>query len=144
MREVIMKTIRTPNHPKKGQCITVEPIRDSKALAAISRMLSSQPRNLLLFTMGINYGLRTGDLLKLKVKDVSGLSVGSYINIREPKKGKTNVLVANQKVYDALSNFLSTCNLTGNDYLFKSRKGSGPLKIQTANVHIRHGQEKLA
>jgi integrase len=137
MAEVIMKTIRNPNHPKKGQCITVEPIRDPKALAAISRMLSSQPRNLLLFTMGINNGLRTGDLLKLKVKDVCGLSVGSYINIRESKTGKTNVLVANQKVYDALSNFLPTCNLSDNDYLFKSRKGNGPLTIQAVNGHIK-------
>jgi integrase len=33
-------------------------------------MLSDKPRDLLLFTIGINNGLRAGDLLGLKVKDL--------------------------------------------------------------------------
>jgi len=59
------------NHPKKGQRITVEPIRDEKDIKSIKSLLSDKPRDLLLFTMGINNGLRIGDLLRLKVKEMN-------------------------------------------------------------------------
>ena len=61
------------NHPKKGSSITVEPIREIKDIKRIKRNLKDKPRDLLLFTLGINNGLRIGDLLKLKVQDVKVL-----------------------------------------------------------------------
>ena len=42
--------------------------------------------------MGINNGLRVGDLLKLKVSDVERLKPGQTITIREGKTGKDNIL----------------------------------------------------
>ena len=59
-----------PNHPKKGSRITVEPIRSDKNIKRVKRLLKDNTRDLLLFTMGINNGLRISDLLKLKVGDV--------------------------------------------------------------------------
>ena len=51
---------------------SVEPIRDPLKIIAIKRNLRKEknPRNYLLFTMGINLALRISDLLALKVKDV--------------------------------------------------------------------------
>ena len=49
---------------------TVEPIRSLKDLRKIKSILSSNPRDLLLFTLGINSGLRISDLLALNVGDV--------------------------------------------------------------------------
>jgi hypothetical protein len=46
------------------------------------------PRDLLLFTMEINNGLRTGNLLRLTVKEVSGFRPGEHIHMREQKTGK--------------------------------------------------------
>ena len=58
---------RNPNHPKKGSTMTVDPIRDLKAIGKIKRKLKKgNPRDYLLFVMGINNGLRISDLLKLK------------------------------------------------------------------------------
>jgi integrase len=71
------------NHPIKGSSIVVEPIREEKDIIAIRNMLSDNPRNHLLFVLGINNGLRTGDLLKLRVKDLAGMKPGDSINIRE-------------------------------------------------------------
>ena len=45
-----------PNHPEKGSVITVQPIRNEKR--KVKRLLSGNTRDLLLFTMGINNGLR--------------------------------------------------------------------------------------
>ena len=65
-----------PNHPKKGSRITVDPIRDEKDIKSISKLLKDSPRDHLLFVMGVNNGLRAGDLLKLKVKDLRYLKAG--------------------------------------------------------------------
>ena len=67
----MMERNRNPNHPEKGREIRVDPIRRSEDIQAIKQLLSGTPRDLLLFTMGINNGLRAGDLLMVKVKDVN-------------------------------------------------------------------------
>ena len=80
--------VRNPNHPEKGDSIRVDPIRRLEDVKAIKELLSDRPRDLLLFTIGVNNGLRVGDLLRLKVKDVRHLKEGDSIIIRE-KKTKT-------------------------------------------------------
>ncbi len=61
-------------------------------LKAIKQLLQNRPRDLLLFTMGINNGLRIGDILKLKAGQVQGLKPGDVLWIREQKTDKDNVL----------------------------------------------------
>ena len=68
------------NHPQKGARIAVDPIRKTKDIKAISKHTQVNPRDHLLFIMGINNGLRACDLIKLKVKDVKGMKVGYIIN----------------------------------------------------------------
>lgn len=48
----------------------VEPIKKKKDIAKFKKVLSSNKRNLLLFNLGINSGLRFSDILALNVKDV--------------------------------------------------------------------------
>jgi integrase len=86
------ETNKNPNHPEKGRAIRVDPIRRPEDIAAIKQILSGRPRDLLLFTMGINNGLRVGDLLRLKVKDLKSLKPGEFVTIKENKTGKQNIL----------------------------------------------------
>lgn len=66
----------------------VQPIRDKNKIEEIKTYLKENgSRDLLLFTMGINTGLRISDLLKLKVVDVKGKS---HVEIKEQKPGKLN------------------------------------------------------
>ena len=81
---------------KKGSNLTVEPIRKKKDIKAISRLLKSNPRNYLLWIMGINNGLRANDLVRIKYSQVEGLKAGAAIKIIESKTGKDNVLVINR------------------------------------------------
>lgn len=97
-----MKASGNQNHPKKGDRLTVDPIRKLKDINAISKLTQDNPRDHLLFLMGINNGLRACDLIKVKVKDVNGLKVGDTLTIRESKTGKDNVLLVNKTVYKAL------------------------------------------
>ena len=125
------------NRPGKGIEKTVEPIRRLKDVRAIKKILSDKPRDLLLFTIGINNGLRAGDLLQIKFYQVKNLQVGDSISIIENKTGKRNVLVINKPSYDVLQNFLAVTNKQDDDYLFTGRKGNSPITIPSLNRLIK-------
>lgn len=65
---------------------TVEPIRKKSDIKKVKNILAKQSdRNLLLFTFGINSGLRISDILALNIGDVKDKN---YIQIYEQKTGK--------------------------------------------------------
>ena len=132
-----MKKSNQHNHPKKGDNITVAPIRRIEDIKSIAKLLSDSPRNHLLFTLGINNGLRVGDLLKLKVKAVQNLKIGDTLNIIESKTGKENILVVNKAVHKSLKNYLEKVQPGNSDYLFASRKGNKAITIQAVNNMIK-------
>ena len=125
------------NHPKMGSKIAVLPIQRVEDIKAIKSMLSDKPRDLLLFTMGINNGLRAGDLLRRKVNEVRHLKEGDSIIIEEHKTKKKNVLMVNKPVYKALRNYLEKVNPDDEDFLFPSRKSNEPIMIQAVNALIK-------
>ncbi len=130
--------MNNPNHPKKGSNITVQPIRDLKDIESIKKILSQDTRDLLLFTIGINNGLRCGDLLRLKVGDVKNLKVNETLTIREQKTGKTNVLMVNKSVFKVLKDYLTETKPDDDHFLFKSRKGKNqPLSVQSVNSMVK-------
>jgi integrase len=132
-----MKKGGNANHPKKGDRIKVDPIRKIKDIKAISKLTSDNVRDHLLFIMGINNGLRAGDLVKLKVKDVQHMKVGDTLTIKEGKTGKDNILVTNKTVYKALSNYLDAIQPSENAFLFASRKGNGHIQSQAVSKLVK-------
>ncbi|MDL1969152.1 MAG: tyrosine-type recombinase/integrase [Deltaproteobacteria bacterium] len=129
--------MKNPNHPAKGSRITVEPIRRLSDIKSIKKLITDNPRNHLLFVLGINNGLRVGDLLKLKINDVRKLKPGQSIVIRESKTGKDNILMINKTVYKALRIFLENAGPDDGEYLFASRKTKRPLTIQSVNALVK-------
>ena len=126
------------NHPKKGSRITVDPIRRIKDIKKIKRKLKANPRDLLLFTLGVNNGLRISDLLDLKVGDVRGLAVGETLKILETKTGKMNVLMVNKETRKVLDAFLNEADPGDEEFLFKSRKGvNRPITKSYVNQKVK-------
>ena len=132
-----MKKGENYNGIKKGSKMTVDPIRRLKDIQAISKLLSDNPRNHLLFVMSTNNGLRTGDLLKLKVADVKGMKIGDTLIIKEGKTGKANILVMNESIYKSLQVYLEAVRPMDDDYLFASRKGTLSITIQCVNNMVK-------
>jgi len=131
-------TSRNPNHPAKGSSTIVEPIRSLDAISTIKDMLHDKPRDLLLFVMATNNGIRCGDLLKLKVGDLRGKNLGDTIAIKESKTGKPNFIAINDSVHSALTRFLASGSLRDDAYLFRSQKGeNNPLTIQSVNRMVK-------
>ena len=127
------------NHPEKGSRIEVEPIRKEKDIKAVLQLLFGKPRDLLFFTMGINNGIRAGDLLKIKVGDVRYLKSGQIHQIIESKTRKKNVVVINKSVRKVLDSYLSQGqHKEDHHFLFQSRKGENfSLSVQSAHALIK-------
>jgi integrase len=104
---------------------TVQPIRDVKKIDSIKRILWTQNlRDWLLFSIGINSGLRVSDLLKLKVKDVlnSKGKINEYIIVKEQKTGKGKRFPINKTSQKAIREYLASREYNSDTYLFESRK----------------------
>lgn len=125
------------NHPKKGDRIAVEPIRKLKDIKAIANMTRNNARDHLLFVMGINNGLRAGDLVKIKVKDVKDLKIGDTLTIKESKTKKDNILMVNKTVHRALREYLDMVKPDEEEFLFPSRKGNGHLQSQAVSKLVK-------
>lgn len=118
----------------------VQPIRDSKKIDAMKKILLAQStRDHLLFVLGINGGLRISDILKLKVKDVVNEKnkprtfLGSGYVIREQKTHKSRRLVFSKNVTKAIELFIKDHpGIDHEEYLFKSREGNKAITRQRA------------
>ncbi len=94
----------------------VEPIRNKRELKKIEKILRKQNlRDLVLFTVGTNCGLRISDILSLNVKDVQGKD---YINIIEKKTRKYKRFPINSKLKPMFAKF--TQNRDADEPLFIS------------------------
>lgn len=118
-----MKKSRNPNHPEKGSAIKVEPIKSLKDIKAIKKILSDNPRDLALFTIGINTNLRASDLLRLTAGMVRGLKPMDEIEIREKKTGKVRRISLNRAAIEAVQGLLASSPYQDKDFLFRSQRG---------------------
>ena len=81
---------------------TVEPIKELADIAKDENILSANPRDLLFFTMGINWGLRISDIVALNVGDVKGKT---YVQITEQKTGKQKKMFVNEKLKPMIAEY---------------------------------------
>jgi len=127
--------IRNPNHPKKGSVIRVDPIRNIKDIKSIRKLLSDQPRNLALFTLGTNTNLRASDMLAVKAGQVRGLKPMDEIEIRERKTGKLRRITLNKAVVEATNTLLATFPYHNDDLLFRGQRG--PLTVPSLSRLVK-------
>jgi integrase len=80
-----------------------------KDIKAIKAMLQNKPRDLCLFTVGINTNLRASDLLQITAGDVRGKKPGDAIVLREKKTGKVRKITLNKSCVVAIKCLLGAC-----------------------------------
>lgn len=114
---------------------TTQPIRDIANIARMKEVLPSV-RDRILFTIGINTGLRISDLVKLKPEDINQKG---EIEIREQKTGKVNRFRMSEPVWKQVKSYIDAYP---KEYLFTSRKG-GHISTHQAWVIISTAGKKL-
>jgi integrase len=112
-----------PNHPKRGSRIKVEPIRNLKDIKTIKELLKDNPRDLAIFTLGVNTNLRGSDLLNLRAGQVRGLKPMQDFEVRERKTGKLRRITLNEACIKVIRDLLASREYRDEDYLFKSQRG---------------------
>ncbi len=108
----------------------VQPIRDTKKIDAMKAIMKGESnyRDLLLFVLGINTGLRISDILALKWESfITGggrlLKTGDQLNVVEIKTKKIKSFMINRSVAEALKLYHdSLANVNPDDPVFSSRK----------------------
>lgn len=125
---------------------TVEPIRDLKKIEAMKKLLrGGNPRNEVLFILGINTALRISDLLTLTVGDVTDAKgkIRDEITVKEKKTGKVKSFPLNKAAKSALTEHLKRWpKVEASEVLFPSKKGLKPLgREQVWRIFNNAGKE---
>lgn len=97
----------------------VQPIKKLEDIQKIKKYLAKKPRDTLLFSFGINTGLRISDILSLDVGDVKGRG---YIEIREKKTNKYKKFPLNRFLKEEIDLFVE--GLPEGQPLFYTQKHS--------------------
>jgi integrase len=118
-----MKKGENTNHPQTGADIKVEPIRNQKDIKAIKKLLSGNPRDLALFTIGINTNLRASDLLRITAGQVRSLKLMDEIELKEQKTGKRRRISLNKACVDAVQALLKSRSYADDEPLFSGQRG---------------------
>jgi integrase len=117
------------NRPGKGAHIKVEPIRSLVDIGRIKNLLANRPRDLTLFTIGINTPLRISDLLALKIHQVHACHPGDDLVVREQRTGRRLKIGLNRACCQAVALLVDGLGIDRglapdrSRYLFQSRRG---------------------
>lgn len=113
-----------------NQIKDVQPLRSKKEIDDMKWSLKRwcSERDYILFLIGINTGLRCGDILKLKTADILYMNKKRELKINEGKTGKTRTIDFNN-IYDEVKGYALTAK---SEWLFPSRKGEDPITVTQA------------
>lgn len=130
---------------KKDMTIDVQPLRTNKEISDMRNALNiagkvrhQSARNLLLFNIGINTGLRVSDIVALKADDVRGKS---SVLIREGKTQKMRTVHLSAIMGD-IADYIAALPLEC-VWLFPSRSGSGHISTTQAYRVLTQAAELL-
>lgn len=126
---------QNPNRPRAGSTIRVEPIRDRAAIKRIKKLLRDQPRDLCLFTLGINTAFRANELLSIRVGQVRSLEVGDVLALKQSKTDKYRQVTLNKTVVAVIQGWLASTDLGDSEFLFKGQRGV--LTVPTVSTMVK-------
>lgn len=115
----------------------VEPIRSKIKIKQMYRYLKgTDARYAVLFKVGINTGLRISDIIKLRVDDICNhdMSFRKHLVLVEQKTKKNKMILLNETARACLKQYIAGSALSGDDYLFYSRKGGHIGRVQAYRV----------
>jgi integrase len=109
----------------KGISKKVDPITELKDIKSIKKLLKDNPRDLCLFTIGINTNLRASDLIRITVGMVRDLKAGEEMVLTEKKTKKERRITLNEDCIEAIQNLINSFKQPRKDdsQLFRGREG---------------------
>lgn len=131
-------SLRNPNHPPLGSSTKVDPITDLSAIALIKRNLSSNLRNLCLFTLGINTAYRSSELVSIRVGQVQHLKERDFFPLKQGKNSEYRNATLNGEVINAIQRWLGVHpDPRPEAPLFRSRKTGKALQSKSITSLVK-------
>lgn len=145
--ESTQKKRNVPKNYKVGEKQEVYPFKKTEDLLAMKNYFQSHnyDRDLLMFVLGINIGLRASDLLKLKWEELldgdgnitDGITVQmDGITVKEDKTDKFRTFYLNDSCKNAIQSYLENHTVSLSDFVFVSKKG-GTIEVRSANKILK-------
>jgi len=123
------------NHPPKGSTTKVDPIRSTRHIKNIKKLLADKPFDFCLFTVGINTNLRASDLLRITVAQVRDLKPNDEIVLNEKKTKKERRITLNKACISSIQGLLASREYQDKDYLFTGQRGC--LTVPAVNAKVK-------
>ncbi len=112
------------------------PSISQEQIARLRRSLDAKARDLLLFDLATQTGMRLKDLLRLKVGDIHELSVGNLIPATRALGYLEQPVIVTETLDRTIKKYMDTDGHRPDDYLFQSRKRARPLNLPSASSMI--------
>jgi len=106
-------------------------------LQKIKDQLKNKPRDLLLFDFLTQTKLPVIALMKMKRVDIENIQPGERLVMGTEKEEGTRNYFIPETLHESLKRFLEEERPSTDDYLFSSRKGKGPLTLQSVSRMVR-------
>jgi len=93
----------------------------------IRLQMANETRDLALFNLAIDSKLRSCDLVKLQIRDIShGHMISKRAMVMQQKTHQTVQFEITEQTREAITNWIEKAGLKSDDYLFKSRFSQSP------------------
>lgn len=137
----------TSHNYRKGMSQEVFPFKNKEDIKMIKDYLTARHRyrDHALFSLGINTGMRIGDILNLRWSDIldSTGEIKDEFKIREHKTGKFRTLFITSILKESLTVYRRNTNISSfNEYIFKGQ-GTEQIKTNSAYRTFKRLSKKL-
>ncbi|MEW6262652.1 MAG: FCD domain-containing protein [Thermodesulfobacteriota bacterium] len=112
-------------------------------LDRIRNMLADRPRDLLFLELAVQTDLPVQWLLRLKAADLEGLKPNDRKVIANGQGRAVGVLYMSESLHRTWRRYRERIAPSPGDYLIKSQKGSGPLKLASASNMVNEWFETI-
>lgn len=116
---------------------SVIPIEDVNTIKLLRQNLKSKPRDLLLFDLITQTGIKVKHLISLKVKHLISINIGERIPVPNGGDPSSSSPIMNQTIYLSFQSYVEKERPQDDDYLFKSRKRPEPLSLTSVSHLVR-------
>jgi DNA-binding GntR family transcriptional regulator len=104
---------------------------------SIRHNLRRNPRDLLLFDLALQSGIPVKTLLSLRVKDLRPLDNADKVAVKETGEKPAHRIIVTHLIRQTWLDYLAAFNPADDDFVFPSRKGSGPLNLSSVSNMVK-------
>ena len=111
---------------------SIQPIRSDAELKKIRKLLRNRSRDALLFELAVATGIQAKELIQLKTFDIKAWLNGSGSGVLQHDSKSNQYRDLPAEARQAIERYLDEFSPEDDEFVFKSRKGQGPLTVASA------------